>query len=126
MPAPRRHALERVLEQIDDLLAGVPRRPALIHGDLWSGNVVAAAPDGTPAIIDPAVYYADREAEVAFTELFGGFGSRFYAAYHAAWPLEPGYRDRRDLYNLYHILNHLNLFGAGYGVQVDAIAQRYG
>jgi protein-ribulosamine 3-kinase len=125
LPATRRRALERVLARLDDLLAGVARRPALIHGDLWSGNVLAAS-DSTPAMIDPAVYYADREAEIAYTELFGGFGARFYTAYNEAWPLEPNYRERRDLYNLYHLLNHLNLFGESYGAQVDAIARRYG
>ena len=69
--------------------------------------------------------YADREAELAFTELFGGFEARFYAAYNEAWPLEPGYAQRRDLYNLYHLLNHLNLFGEGYGPKVDAVLRRY-
>ncbi len=76
-------------------------------------------------MIDPAVYYGDREAEIAFTELFGGFGARFYAAYNEAWPLDHGNADRRDLYNLYHLLNHLNLFGEGYGGSVDAILRRY-
>ena len=80
---------------------------------------------GQPVLIDPAVYYGDREAEIAFTELFGGFGARFYAAYNEAWPLDRGYADRRDLYNLYHLLNHLNLFGEGYGGSVDAILRRY-
>lgn len=125
LPAARRRALERLLNRLDDLLAGVPRRPALIHGDLWAGNLLAAAADGTPALIDPAVYYADREAEIAFTELFGGFGPRFYAAYNDAWPLEAGYAERRDLYNLYHVLNHLNLFGESYGPRVDMIAHYY-
>ncbi len=122
----RRHNLERLLNRVGDLLDGVARQPSLLHGDLWGGNVVAADPSGVPGLIDPAVYYGDREAEIAFTELFGGFGPAFYAAYNRAWPLASGYTDRRDLYNLYHLLNHLNLFGEGYGSQVDAIARRYG
>lgn len=125
LPTARRRALERLLARVDELLAGVPRQPALIHGDLWAGNLLAADASGLPALIDPAVYYADREAELAYTELFGGFSRRFYEAYNAEWPLEPGYADRRDLYNLYHLLNHLNIFGKQYGPQVDAIARRY-
>ena len=90
-------------------------RPAasLLHGDLWAGNW-AVDSNGHPFLFDPAVYYGDREADIAMTELFGGFGADFYAAYGEAWPLDPGYQVRRLLYNLYHILNHLNLFGGGY------------
>lgn len=126
LPSSRRRALERLLGRLDDLLAGVARTPSLTHGDLWAGNVLAAGPDGAPALIDPAVHYADRETEIAFSELFGGFRPQFYAAYDEAWPLEPGYAERRPLYQLYHLLNHLNLFGEGYGSQVDAVARRYG
>jgi fructosamine-3-kinase len=80
--------------------------------------------DGTPVIFDPAVYYGDREADLAMTELFGGFGSGFYTAYREAWPLDPGYSVRRDLYNLYHVLNHLNLFGGGYRGQAEQLIDR--
>lgn len=123
LPTARRQALERLLTRLDQLLAG-DGAPALIHGDLWGGNLVAA-PGGAPALIDPAVSYSHREAELAYTELFGGFSPRFYAAYNAAWPIEPGYAERRELYNLYHLLNHLNLFGESYGAQVDAVLKRY-
>lgn len=90
----------------------VPER-SLLHGDLWAGNA-AAFPDGTPAVFDPAVYVGDREADVAMTELFGGFPPDFLAAYRAHWALSDGYTVRRDLYNLYHVLNHANLFAGGY------------
>jgi fructosamine-3-kinase len=89
-----------------------------LHGDLWSGNA-AADETGAPVIFDPAVYYGDREADMAMTELFGGFSSSFYAAYTAAYPLDAGYPVRKELYNLYHVLNHLNLFGGGYLRQAE-------
>ena len=98
--------------------------PSLLHGDLWGGNVITGE-DGEPVLIDPAMYYGNREADLAFTELFGGFTTEFYRAYQEVWPLEYGYSERRDLYNLYHLLNHLNLFGGSYGHQVDSILQRY-
>jgi len=85
---------------------------SLLHGDLWGGNWATSA--GSPVIFDPAVYYGDRETDLAMTRLFGGFGRRFYAAYEASWPLEPGHGARQHLYQLYHVLNHLNLFGSGY------------
>ena len=93
-------------------------QPSLLHGDLWSGNAGFTAHG--PVVFDPAVYYGDREADLAMTELFGGFPREFYAAYEAAFPLEPGYEKRKHLYNLYHLLNHLNLFGGGYLGQVEA------
>jgi fructosamine-3-kinase len=86
---------------------------SLVHGDLWSGNAAALA-SGEPVIFDPAVYVGDREVDVAMTELFGGFGTAFRRAYDEAWPLDAGYSLRRDLYNLYHLLNHVNLFGGAY------------
>ncbi len=100
-------------------------RPAvsLLHGDLWNGNRSMLA-DGTPIVFDPAVYYGDREADVAMTRLFGGFGPRFYSAYTAAWPLDQAAGTRRDLYNLYHVLNHLNLFGGAYLAQAEAMIDR--
>lgn len=92
--------------------------PSLLHGDLWSGNL-AFDTQGAPLIYDPANYYGDREAELAMTELFGGFSKEFYTAYGETWPLDDGYRIRKTLYNLYHVLNHLNLFGGGYGAQAE-------
>jgi fructosamine-3-kinase len=86
--------------------------PSLLHGDLWGGNWGSC--DGEPVIFDPAVYYGDRESDLAMTRLFGGFGGAFYEAYEASAPLASGHRERRDLYQLYHVLNHLNLFGSAY------------
>ena len=120
----RARRLDRVLTHLDRWLEPAISAPSLLHGDLWGGNYLSDAAD-QPVLIDPAVYYGDREAEIAFTELFGGFDARFYAAYNEAWPLDRGYAERRDLYNLYHLLNHLNLFGEGYGGSVDAILRHY-
>ncbi|HEX5057577.1 MAG TPA: fructosamine kinase family protein [Gammaproteobacteria bacterium] len=103
---------EQLLSVLDQFLSHRPQA-SLLHGDLWSGNI-AGLPDGTPVIFDPAVYHGDRECDLAMTELFGGFGRDFYAAYREQWPADEGYRLRKDLYNLYHVLNHLNLFGGGY------------
>ena len=116
--------LDRVMDQLDRWIDDDQVSPALLHGDLWGGNYLIDV-QGQPVLIDPAVYYGDREADLAFTELFGGFGPGFYAAYHEAWPLDQGYAERRDLYNLYHLLNHLNLFGEGYGSSVDAVLRQY-
>lgn len=104
---------ERLMTALPGIFAGHRPAPSLLHGDLWGGNW-GALPDGTPVIFDPAINYGDREADLAMTELFGGFGAKFYAAYEAAWPLDPGFSVRRHLYNLYHVLNHLNLFGPTY------------
>ena len=97
--------------------------PSLLHGDLWGGNWAADA-SGRPVIFDPAVYFGDREADLAMTRLFGGFGAAFYSAYESAWPLETGADERSTLYNLYHVLNHLNLFGRGYLSQAQAMIDR--
>lgn len=98
--------------------------PALLHGDLWSGNVMVNEM-GEPTLIDPAVYYGHREAELAFTQLFGGFEEEFYLAYRNAFPLIPGFNSRTDLYNLYPLLVHVNLFGGGYLQQVENILDRF-
>lgn len=113
----------RLLEAVPALLAGHRPAASLLHGDLWSGNWFAAA-GGEPVLFDPAAYYGDREADLAMTRLFGGFGSRFYEAYNAAAPLAPGWQMRGELYNLYHVLNHANLFGGGYATQARALMQR--
>jgi len=97
--------------------------PSLLHGDLWGGNW-ATDVSGEPVVFDPAVYFGDREADIAMTRLFGGFGPAFYAAYQAAWPLDPAAGTRRGFYNLYHVLNHFNLFGGGYGAQAEGIIER--
>lgn len=102
-----------LLQHLPAFFSGCTPAASLLHGDLWSGNW-AVAEDGTPVVFDPAVYYGDRETDLAMTELFGGFPAAFYQAYQAEYPLDPGYKVRKTLYNLYHILNHLNLFGAGY------------
>jgi protein-ribulosamine 3-kinase len=111
-----------LLERLPALFDHAPV-PSLLHGDLWGGNFSGDA-EGNPVIFDPACYYGDREADLAMTELFGGFSGRFYSAYRAAWPLDPGYDTRKTLYNLYHILNHLNLFGGGYGSQAERMIDR--
>ncbi|MBN1378821.1 MAG: fructosamine kinase family protein [Gammaproteobacteria bacterium] len=94
---------------------------SLLHGDLWSGNINGC--DGQPVIYDPAVYFGDRETDLAMTELFGGLPRSFYDAYHSNWPLDSGYSVRKQLYNLYHMLNHLNLFGSGYHRQCLQLLQ---
>jgi protein-ribulosamine 3-kinase len=104
---------ERLIAQLETLLADHSARPALLHGDLWGGNAGALA-DGTPVVFDPAVYIGDGEADLAMTELFGGFGPEFHAAYRDTCYVDAGFDVRRDLYNLYHLLNHLNLLGSGY------------
>ncbi len=104
--------------------AGYHPQPSLLHGDLWGGNWGVAG-NGQPVLFDPAVYFGDREADLAMTRLFGGFGASFYAAYQAAWPLDAGgVTTRITLYNLYHVLNHFNLFGGGYSRQALAMSQR--
>ncbi len=123
LPPQREHALERLQNWLPVFLDDEAIRPSLLHGDLWGGNYMVAA-NGDPVLIDPAVYYGHREMDLAMTELFGGFSAGFYSAYNDAYPLE-GYEKRRQLYQLYPLLVHMNLFGGGYGARVDAIVRRY-
>lgn len=112
-----------LLDRSGDFFSDHQPVPSLLHGDLWGGNAAADEHDA-PVIFDPAVYYGDREADVAMTRLFGGFSAAFYSAYEAAWPLPASAGARIDLYNLYHVLNHLNLFGTGYLRQAESMIER--
>ena len=103
---------DRLERRLPDLFEGYEPAASLCHGDLWSGNW--GVTDGVPVIFDPAVYYGDRESDIAMTMLFGGFGRAFYRAYEESWPMADGHQRRLKLYQLYHVLNHLNLFGSGY------------
>lgn len=109
---------DQLLAAVPSLLAGHTPQPSLVHGDLWSGNA-AVTQAGEPVIFDPATYVGDREVDLAMTELFGGFPSDFYRGYNQVWPLDAGYQQRKTLYNLYHILNHFNLFGGSYEAQAN-------
>lgn len=122
--AQRARRLDRLIARVPELLTHRPAA-ALLHGDLWAGNVITA-PDGQPALIDPAVSYGDRETDLAFAALFGGFDERFFAAYEAASPLPFGATQRRPLYQLYWLLVHLTLFGESYGPMVDRVVAHYG
>ncbi|MEZ5453987.1 MAG: fructosamine kinase family protein [Thiothrix sp.] len=113
----------RLKERLGGFFTDYQPQASLLHGDLWGGNM-AFKRDGTPVIFDPAVYYGDREADLAMTELFGGFGGDFYSAYQTSWLLDKGYSVRKTLYNLYHILNHFNLFGGGYGMQAARMTEK--
>jgi len=112
-----------LMARIPTLLANHQPVSSLVHGDLWSGNAVFSRA-GEPIILDPATYYGDREVDIAMTELFGGFPQAFYQGYQQAWPLAEGYQQRKILYNLYHILNHFNLFGGGYASQSQRIIEQ--
>lgn len=115
--------VDRALGRLEALFDGYRPRPALLHGDLWSGNW-GTGPGETPYVFDPAVYFGDREADLAMTRLFGGFGREFYRAYTEAWPLDDGAERRVDLYNAYHLLNHFNIFGASYVPPLVAALER--
>ena len=104
---------DQLMDRLPKLFESYQPKASMLHGDLWGGNASALS-DGTPVIYDPAFYYGDREADLAMTTLFGSFGSRFYSAYNEAWPVNDGYKIRKTFYNLYHIINHFNMFGGGY------------
>jgi protein-ribulosamine 3-kinase len=114
---------ETLLGCMTDFFVDYSPQPSLLHGDLWGGNY-AFLDSGEPVIFDPALYYGDRETDIAMTELFGGFKPEFRASYENCWPLDPGYETRKQLYNCYHILNHLNLFGGGYLAQAENIINK--
>jgi len=114
---------EQLMADMDAFFSSYSPQPSLLHGDLWGGNQ-AVDSAGKPLVFDPAVYYGDREADMAMTELFGGFSDDFYAAYNAYDALDPGYAVRKTLYNLYHILNHANLFGGSYAAQAEAMTDQ--
>ena len=118
-----RKRINKLLDGLDRFLTE-PEQPSLLHGDLWGGNYMVDR-NGSPWLIDPATYVGHAEADLAMTELFGGFDRAFYDAYKETAGIDPGYRDRRNLYNLYHLLNHLNLFGGGYLHSVQSVIRRY-
>ena len=113
----------KLSESLQRFFGSYQPQPSLLHGDLWGGNWGAIG-IAEPVIFDPAVYYGDRETDLAMTRLFGGFGSEFYAAYESTWPLDAGAASRVSLYNLYHVLNHFNLFGGGYLAQARSMIDR--
>lgn len=115
-------AFNNMYRELDDIFP--EERPSLLHGDLWGGNYFYDT-DGGPVIYDPAVYYGHREIELAFTHLFGGFSSAFYEAYDNVLPIEPGFGQRKDIYNLYPLLVHTNLFGGSYARQVEGIVKQF-
>ncbi len=117
-------AISKLEEKIEDILSSSAEQPSLLHGDLWSGNFIVDE-NGDACLIDPAVYYGHREADLAMTKLFGGFSDEFYRAYNETFPLEDGYSYRENIYKLYHVLNHLNLFGMGYYSQAINLINSY-
>lgn len=117
-------AVAALENKITEIIGDNNEKPSLLHGDLWGGNYMIGA-DGLACLIDPAVYYGNREADLAMTKLFGGFDSRFYGAYNESFPLADGYEYRENIYKLYHVLNHFNLFGGGYYSQAMSLINYY-
>jgi protein-ribulosamine 3-kinase len=124
LPIDLDHKIDRIKKKLDDWLCLENEKPALLHGDLWSGNYFGG-PNGEPCLFDPAVYFGFREADLAMMELFGSPPKSFFDSYVEVFPLNPGYGERRDLFNLYHLLNHLNLFGSSYLSSVKKTADFY-
>ena len=116
---------QRLLDRLEDWIGHPQEPPGLLHGDLWGGNFLCDD-QGDPVLIDPAAYYGRGEADLAMTQLFGGFDSRFYDAYQEVHPLAPGSQERLEIYKLYHLLNHLNLFGRSYFSGCMVILRRFG
>ena len=116
--------IDSLCDNLASFLNVTGESPALVHGDLWSGNYFSDS-KGKPCMFDPAAYYGLRETDLAMTELFGRLPQRFYDAYQESFPMNPGYQERKDLYNLYHLLNHLNLFGSSYLSSVQQVINRY-
>jgi fructosamine-3-kinase len=111
-------------DKIESILEGSDAKPSLLHGDLWSGNFMTDE-KGDACLIDPAVYYGHREADLAMTKLFGGFSQSFYDSYNDTFPLSEGWKYRENIYMLYHVLNHLNLFGSGYYAHALSLMKYY-
>lgn len=124
LPVKTDQRLDKLCDKLGNILNLDSEKPALLHGDLWSGNYFSASGQ-TPCMVDPAVYYGPREADLAMTELFGKAPQSFYDAYMDAFPLEPGYQERKKIYNLYHLLNHLNLFGGSYLSSVEGTVNEF-
>ena len=116
--------IKKLENKIEEILSGSEEKPSLLHGDLWSGNYMSDE-NGKACLIDPAVYFGHREADLAMTKLFGGFDSNFYSAYNESYRLKDGWRYRENIYKLYHVLNHLNLFGRGYYAQAISLIKSY-
>lgn len=119
-----KRCFKRIEGNIEMLLRPYVEPPTLIHGDLWAGNYICS-PENKPVLIDPATYYGQREAELALTRLFGGFSDEFYDSYHKEYPLQEGWEDREGIYRLYHVLNHLNIFGSGYLGEAEFLIRKY-
>jgi fructosamine-3-kinase len=118
------NSISKLEEKIDEIIGKSEEKPSLLHGDLWGGNFMVDE-NGSAVLIDPAVYYGHREADLGMTKLFGGFGSEFYKSYNEVFPLKDGYEYRENIYKLYHVLNHLNLFGGGYYSQAISLIKLY-